>query len=473
VLFFCVFCFDFGSTRWLDKVHPKLLETLVADGTATYIILLEDAKLNTENVIPTDRPRVAFETLTEWATKTQAPFITKLRSANVEFKPYWIANMIVTTTNLSVAIDVASMENVQILELNKEFKVPLETPEFIDENPISQKRQGETIEWNVGWVGAPTVWNIYGFRGDGFVIANADTGVAWQHPALIEQYRGYNNNNPNHNYNWWDAIHSGGGRCGFSSNAPCDDNGHGTHTTGTAVGFDHDGYYPGVAPGAKWIACRNMNQGFGTPQTYIECLQFFVAPHDLQGNNPNSNLAPHVIGNSYGCPPNEGCSTSSLAQAVTNVVNAGIFMSVSAGNAGPSCSSVNDPPAIYDNVCAVGATGFSTSTIASYSSRGPVTIDGSGIMSPNLVAPGSSVRSAYPPSGYATLSGTSMASPAVTGSIALIWQAKPSYVREPLLTRTLLQSSATPISVTACSSSGSPNNVYGYGELDVAAACSP
>jgi len=321
-------------------------------------------------------------------------------------------------------------------------------------------------------VNAPTVLEILGYRGDGFVVANADTGVAWRHPALIQQYRGYNNNNPDHNYNWWDAIHNGGNNaCGLNSVQPCDDNGHGTHTTGTAAGFDHNGYYIGVAPGAKWIGCRNMNAGFGTPQRYIECLQFFIAPHDLQGNNADPGKAPHVIGNSYGCPPSEGCAPGALAQAVTNVINAGIFMSVSAGNAGPSCSSVNDPPALYDNVCAVGATGARSSTIASYSSRGPVTVDGSGIMSPNLVAPGSSVRSCYPPSGYATFSGTSMASPAVTGSIPLLWEAKPELVRQPLATRTLLEATATPRPATACGSSGSPNNVYGYGELDVEAAC--
>jgi len=295
--------------------------------------------------------------------------------------------------------------------------------------------------------------------------------VAWQHPSLVHQYRGYQNNVADHNYHWWDAVHDGGNnRCGFDTQAPCDDNGHGTHTTGTAVGFDHNGLYIGVAPGAKWIACRNMNANFGTPQTYIECLQFFIAPTNLQGQNARPDLAPHVIGNSYGCPPNEGCAANSLAQAVTNVVNAGIFMSVSAGNSGPSCSSVRDPPSLYGNVCAVGATGQRSSTIASYSSRGPVTIDGSGRMSPNIVAPGSGVRSAYPPTGYASLSGTSMASPCVTGAIPLIWQAKPEYVRKPVETRSLLERTAIASPFTGCSSSGRPNNVYGYGELDVFAA---
>jgi len=478
-LLFSALLFTVFAVSWEDKVDRKLLANLAtADltDTASYLILLQDPKLNTRNVPPHDRPQFVYDTLTAWATRTQAPFIEKLQKANVEYKPYWISNFIATTTNKSMVMDIALMDGVFKLEANDPFQVELETPEYIEEGPDydSQKRQTENIEWNVRWVGADTVWNVLGYRGDGFVVANADTGVAWQHPSLSQQYRGYNNGNPNHNYNWWDAIHSGGGNpCGVNSRVPCDDNGHGTHTTGTAVGFDHNGYYVGVAPGAKWIACRNMNRGLGTPQTYIECLQFFVAPTDLNGASPNPSLAPHVIGNSYGCPPSEGCAANALAQAVTNVVNAGIFMSVSAGNSGPSCGSVSDPPAIYDNVCSVGATGAQSSTITSFSSRGPVTVDGSGILSPNIVAPGANVRSAYPPTGYASLSGTSMASPAVTGGIPLLWQARSELVRNPIETRKHLEETATPRPVTSCSSSGTPNNVYGWGELDLENACGP
>jgi len=466
-----------ATATWKNKVDPYLLEKLDSPSiTTSYIISLQNYDLDTSDVTPIDRPQYVFEKLTSWSSETQVSLKNLLKNANVEFSSYWITNIIVATTNLSVLMDVASMDDVQNVQPNREFKVPLETPDFIEveQQNDSLKRQAETIEWNLEWIDAPTVWNTYGYRGDGFVVANADTGVTWNHPALISQYRGYNNNpTPNHNYHWWDAIHNGGNnRCGLNTVAPCDDNGHGTHTTGTAAGFDHDGYYIGVAPDAKWIACRNMNAGIGTPQRYIECLQFFIAPTDLNGQNPNPSLAPHVIGNSYGCPPSEGCSVGALASAVTSVIEAGIFMSVSAGNSGPSCSSISDPPSIYDNVCAVGATNARSSVLASYSSRGPVTVGGSGHLSPNIVAPGSSVRSSYPPSGYAVLSGTSMASPAVTGSIPLIWQAKPNLVREPKLTRDLLESSARPVNSNTCSSTGSPNNAYGYGELDVANACS-
>jgi len=304
-------------------------------------------------------------------------------------------------------------------------------------------------------------------------VANADTGVQWNHPALVGQYRGYVSPTvANHNHNWWDAVHETGSRCGANTKIPCDDNGHGTHTTGTAVGWDsvNNNNYIGVAPRAKWIACRNMNAGYGTPQTYIECLQFFVAPTDLNGNNPDTTKTPHVIGNSYGCTTQEGCDSGSLTVVLRNVLQAGIFMSVSAGNSGPSCSSIREPPATDISICSVGALGLRSDAIASYSSRGPIVI-GTSRVAPNIVAPGSSVRSAYPTNSYASLSGTSMASPAVTGSIALIWQANPHLVRKVPETLRHIELSATPLQSTACSSSGIPNNVFGHGKLDIAKAC--
>jgi len=437
---------------------------------ASYLVGLPEAPLDTSAVAATDRPTHAFLTLSAWAQKTQASVRRTLDNLGVSYRAYWVTNVIAVESNASVALHLATMAEVLRLEPNKEFRVPLETPQLdSDVNATAPA----VIEWNINWVQADLVWPQG--QGEGHVVANADTGVAWQHPALISQYRGTSGGTANHNFNWWDAIHNGGtNRCGLNSQVPCDDNGHGTHTTGTAVGYHAaTDSHIGVAPGAKWIACRNMNAGLGTAQRYIECLQFFIAPTDLSGNNPTPTLAPHSIGNSYGCPPSEGCAANALAAAVSNVVQAGIFMSVSAGNAGPGCGSVNDPPAIYEDSFSVGATNNRASTIASYSSRGPVTVDQSGRLKPNIVAPGSSVRSAYPPSTYATLSGTSMASPCVTGAIPLIWQARPALLRDVEGTAKLIEQTAAPVRVTTCGQAGAPdlpNNVYGYGELDVLTA---
>jgi len=192
-----------------------------------------------------------------------------------------------------------------------------------------------------------------------------------------------------------------------------------------------------------------------------------VAPTDLNGNNADPTKAPHVIGNSYGCPPDEGCSDNSLLEAVTNVLKAGIFMSVSAGNSGSGCSTITDPPATDKGVCTVGALARSSNTIASYSSRGPIKNLGIG---PTLVAPGSSVTSAYPTNRYVALSGTSMASPAITGAIPLLWQSDPTLVRNIENTITRLSQTCQPIPFSACGSSGVPNNVYGAGLLNIYAA---
>jgi subtilisin family serine protease len=454
-----------------SKVDSRLLKKYdSSSATASYLILLNSDYFTTEDVPALERPTYVFNRLSAEAARTQAPFIEYLKQANVPYKSYRVANVIVATTNISVLADIVGMDNIKIIEPNNEFRVPLEVPEFIEpaNDNDTLKRQTPVIEWNVDWVRAPTCWSEYG-TGTGYVIANADTGVQWNHPALQANYRGTTGGTVNHNYNWWDAIHSGGGRCGANTQAPCDDNGHGTHTTGTAVGVTTSLNHIGVAPGAKWIACRNMNVGFGTPQTYIECLNFLTAPYDLNGNNPRPDLAPHVIGNSYGCPPSEGCSTNSLSAAVRNVIQAGIFMSVSAGNSGPSCSSITDPPATDVGVCTVGATGTRVSTIASYSSRGPIPRGSGSEIGPSIVAPGSGVRSAYPTNSYASLSGTSMASPAVTGAIPLVWSVLPDYDREPAKTIELLKRSATPRTPTGntCGGTGIPNNVFGHGELNI------
>src|SRR5438045_1946981 len=175
--------------------------------------------------------------------------------------------------------------------------------------------------------------------------------------------------------------------------APCDDSGHGTHTTGTTIGDDGAGNQVGVAPGAKWIGCRNMDQGNGTPATYTECFQFFIAPTDLSNSNPNPTLRPHVMNNSWGCPASEGCTTrAELETIVNNTQAAGIFVVVSAGNSGPGCSTVSDAPAIYDAASSVGAIDINN-TLASFSSRGPSTFYNPTLLKPLISAPGVNVRS--------------------------------------------------------------------------------
>jgi subtilisin family serine protease len=151
---------------------------------------------------------------------------------------------------------------------------------------------------------------------------------------------------------------------------------------------------------------------------------------------------------------------------------AGQMVVASAGNSGSLCSSVDDPISLYDAVFSVGAHG-ETGAIAPFSSRGPVIIDGSGRLKPDLSAPGVGVRSAYVNHGYGTLSGTSMASPHVAGAVALLWSAVPTLTSQITLTEQILIKSATPVPFNQCGEATAPitpNNTYGYGRLDVLAA---
>ena len=125
------------------------------------------------------------------------------------------------------------------------------------------------------------------------------------------------------------------------------------------------------------------------------------------------------MGNSYGCPDYEGCSLHAMTSAVNALRAAGIFMSVSAGNDGPNCETITAPPAIEPQVISVGAVDMND-MLAPFSSRGPVTIDGKSIRKPDLVAPGVGIMGAYLNNGYRRLSGTSMASPHVSGAVLLM-----------------------------------------------------
>ena len=147
---------------------------------------------------------------------------------------------------------------------------------------------------------------------------------------------------------------------------------------------------------------------------------------------------------------------------------------VAAQNSGPGCSTVSNPPGIYDAAYSIGALNNGTDTIASFSSRGPVTADGSMRLKPDLAAPGTSVRSSYNSSdtSFAFLSGTSMATPHVAGAVALLWSAHPELRNDIDATENVLNSSAHHILSNACDSGPptTPNNTYGNGRVDILAA---
>ena len=414
------------------------------------------------------RRRALVADLRSTAEVSQRDLRAWLDAEGVDYQAFWIVNAIRAELSaaqldaLAVRTDVARVESNAPVTL----RVPLEQtqqqpwPEF----PAA-------IEWGVDRIHAPLAWAA-GIRGQGVVVAGQDTGYQWDHPALKTRYRGWNGLQAEHDYHWHDAVHAPGSVCGADAPAPCDDHNHGTHTMGTMVGDDGGANRIGVAPAARWIGCRNMNAGAGTPATYIECNQWFLAPTDTNGENPDPDRAPDIINNSWGCVESEGCFTGQEIRAsVDALVAGGIFYVASAGNDGDGCSSILSSPAIYASSFVVGST-TSSGAMSGFSSRGPVS--GIGVNKPDVVAPGSSVRSATRNGGYGSMSGTSMAGPHVAGAAALVLAVNPALRGNPHALGAILQVTSVPVS-SAQSCGGIPalafpNPVQGYGQIDAWAA---
>jgi subtilisin family serine protease len=444
------------------------------------VIMETQADVSGAYAIPDRQQRLetVYTTLVDTAETTQEPVHAYLERRGVPFRPYYLVNMVRVDGHRWLKRALEQLPGVRQVILNP--NVRRYPREILNPLPAAPD-QVEGVQGNLAAVGADVAWDL-GVTGAGIVVAGADTGYDWTHPALKPHYRGWNGTGGDHDSNWHDAW----GRAAV----PFDDDSHGTHTMGTLVGDDGAGNRIGVAPGARWIGCRAMQRGLGNPASYVECWEFFLAPYP-HGGDPFSDgdvsMAPHVINNSWGCPGIEGCEADTLRPAAEALRAAGVMVIVGAGNEGPACKTVADPPARYGAVFSVGATN-DDGRITGFSSRGPV----DGLVKPDIAAPGAEVRSSVPGGGYASTPGTSMASPHVAGTVALVWSANAVLVGDIEATEELLCRTARSLPVEdACTAdqgpaglagmvqnpvcacggvTGSPNNVYGCGLIDAGAA---
>ena len=464
----------FGIANGSSKIAPWVIEhTANGEKAQVFVVLPDQADLRRAANLPTkaEKGRYVFDALRSKSEATQGSILRWLRERGIEHRSFYIVNAILIKGTREVAEALASRQDVARIEGNPHLQNAL--PEPASSLADSSRPQGpEAVEPNIAYTHAPDVWALC-FRGQGITVGVADTGQRWTHNALKPHYRGWNGVTADHNYNWHDAVHdSVGNPCGNDSPVPCDDIGHGTHTIGTAVGDDGTGNQIGMAPKARWIGCRNMDQGNGTPASYLECMEWFLAPYPIGGGQGDPLRAPDITVNAWHCPPSEGCSVDTLQAAVEAQAAAGIMMVVGADSAGPNCSTMENPPSIYAASYTVGALTTGTDNIASFSSRGPVIIDESNRIKPDISAPGTNIRSSYNGSDndYAILSGTSMATPHIAGAIALLWSARPELRHNISESRTMLNDAAHFIAYKQCGTPGPPNNVTGWGRVDISAA---
>jgi subtilisin family serine protease len=403
-----------------------------------------------------ERRTAAYQTLVGHANETQADLRSTFENFGVEYTPYYLVNALEVRGGTLVRLYLATRPEVDRVIPSPRLR-PVPSTGDSTSAPGESQPPPTGVQWNVSMIGADRVWEEFGVRGEGVVIGQSDSGADVNHPELQPTYRG---NTEGDDYNWFDPWN-------FRS-SPYDDGGHGTHTLGTIVGQNGIG----IAPGATWFACANLNRNLGNPALYLDCMQFMLAPFPQSGDpfvDGDPTRAADVLNNSWGCPEIEGCDPNALLAGANHLRDAGIFVVVSAGNDGPSCSTVDAPLSLYDSVFSVGAIDR-FGEIAFFSSRGPVTADDSGRIKPDIVAPGVDVLSSVPGGNYESNQGTSMAGPHVAGAVALLWSADPGLIGDIDRTEQLLIQAADPYTGNTnvgCFEGDVPNAAYGYGILDV------
>ncbi|MGW0809649.1 S8 family serine peptidase [Nonomuraea sp. NPDC002799] len=431
-----------------DKIESTVQARLAQDDKATFWVRMKGAAdlSGARRAITKDaKAELVYEAKTERAVTSQESLRKLLDARDADYTSYWIVNAVRVTADEKLAGEIAKLPEVDRLEPVRTLTVP---------KPVAGTAENKVnaVEWNVDRVNAPRVWSELGNRGEGIVVANIDTGAQFDHPELAASYRGKNpDGSVSHDYNWFDPAEV------CPTAAPCDNNGHGTHTMGTMVGANGIG----VAPGARWIAAKGCEINTCTDASLLAAGQWVLAPTDLNGQNPRSDLAPDIVNNSWG---GDGFDPW-YKETVEAWVAAGIFPAFSNGNEGPACDTSGSPG---QYTISYSAGGFDiNNALYARSSKGE---GENGETKPNIAAPGVNVRSSTPGNTYSSYTGTSMASPHVAATVALIWSGSPGLQGKVDATRPLLDSTAVDVADTACGGTAGDNNIWGEGRLDTYAA---
>lgn len=393
-----------------------------------------------------ERHLLVYNALRANAAETQGPVIEWLEGAKrsgtvAGFTAHWIENLIVVVGSADAILGLSSHPAIESIGPN--FTVELINP--VVRGPVRpavprRTLDNETTTPGQDAIGATRVNRELGINGNGVLVADCDTGVDGDHPALDWRWRG---NHAPVGECWLDLLG------GYP--LPADDNGHGSHVMGTICGreiqTDGDTITVGSAPMAEWIATNPINQGVGGgfDQDVIDAYEWFIDPD----GNPNTlEDVPDVIQNSWGVFTGLGYPQcySNWNTVITNCEAAGPVITWSAGNEGNSGLRA---PAIHQltptqifSVGAVDATNFNAPyPIADFSSRGPSHCPPDpNAIKPEISAPGVDVYSVQANSnGYTDFySGTSMAGPHVAGVVALMREAcpncDPTTIKEAIMT---------------------------------------
>lgn len=443
-----------ASVAMSSRVHPGVHRTLRRQGTVDVIVTFETTALESVREAAFTTRSAKIDDLRKKlqaqhaATRSEVAGVLSEERSSLHggYESFWISNQVLVSAASFEAVEkLAELGSVR--SIREQATVKLDVPASLNATTgrrgLQVTQTAISAEWGVSMIGANRVW-ADGVTGEGVVVANIDSGVRGTHEVLRSNFRGA--------YGWYDPE--------AQSAEPYDITGHGTHTMGTIAGSGGIG----VAPGAKWMACKGCRSDGCHDADMLACAQFILCPTDTQGNHADCSKAPHVVSNSWSGDGGDDW----FQPAVDAWVAAGIIPVFSLGNTGPGCSSASSP-GDYLNVIGVTATTV-TDGLARFSARGPSAF--ANRTKPDVTAPGTDIVSAVAASdaSYATVSGSSMATPHVAGTVALMLSAQPSLTADALK-RALYRTAEKKLPVNAVTCGGTagnvwPNNQYGNGRVN-------
>ena len=403
-------------------------------------------------------------------------FVGNLGDEVQAVKPFWAFNGFACMATDEAIKQLEARRDVAYVYHDERHRM---LPELSEVKPVDSK----DIAWHVDKVNAPAVWNYNGstgYNGNGVIVAVVDSGVDYTHVDIAGSMWDGGSEFPYHGYD-----------CVNNDNNPMDEHCHGTHVAGIIAGQGNAGTQTGIAPGAKIMAVRVLDEsGYGSDEQVVSGIEFAM---DHGANIINLSLGDAEVG-----------SVAFYRDLFSTVKEAGVVASVAAGNDGESqyaypipnnveCPGNCPPPWLHPDqvnlisggttaVISVGATDANDSH-CSFSSVGPVTwayganigdyndypyqngdATQPGLIRPDISAPGKNVTSLnyQTGTGYVAYDGTSMATPCVSAVLALLLQADPELT--PANLDSIIELTATNVGNTV------KNNITGSGRIDALAA---
>jgi PKD repeat protein len=459
-------CAGIASAGEIDPGLADILSATPAGQPVSVLVFLNDrvdlkavsSQMDLQRAKLADRHETIVRALQLKAQNTQAPVVASLENMAAmagfkDFRVFWIVNAFEVTASKELIELIARWPAVEKVYYDYEIEgiAPIEIS-------AGDPGAGAAVESGVTAIRAPEVWAM-GITGAGVLVANIDTGVEGDHPALASRWAGVADPRYAGHPEWaWYDPYLG------QNTFPYDDGGHGTHTMGSICG-GAPGDQIGVAPGAYWIAAAAIDRGGGIPRTVSDAILSFQWMLDPDGNPATSWDVPDVCSNSWGVTTSHGYAPCDplFWSYIDACEAAGTVVVFAAGNEGTSGLRRPGDRATdaYRNF-AVAAVDANTAgwPIAYFSSRGPTycTPGGTAAIKPDISGPGVNVRSSYPGLTYTTMSGTSMATPHIAGVVALMRQANPDAPVDTI--KQIIYETAYDLGTT-----GEDNN-YGWGMVD-------